>query len=151
MAPDLFIVDEFVLLEAVLLPGRTSEQVLTFLTSSPWHDVLLLEIVVERFDQMLEEGVYTVSRATPWPPTVIRPSARHLGRWRERFSPLLDQQVAIRGTAPASGLSHPSLVPLDHVGSERGVVAIVTPLAASATGAFTTLVTPEGFFNLIDE
>jgi hypothetical protein len=40
---------------------------------------------------------------------------------------------------------------LDAVAEQLEAVAIVTQLAASATGTSTRLVTPAGFFDLLDE
>jgi hypothetical protein len=150
---DRFLIDEFVLLRALLLPGRTDEQVLTFLMSSPWHGPIVTDIVVRRFEAMLEHGVLTVSDDEPWPPLLRRPNQEHVARWRESFASLFADVVDTSETTIEGRVapSHAELAMLDAVAEQLEAVAIVTQLAASATGTSTRLVTPAGFFDLLDE
>lgn len=151
MPRDAFLVDEMVLLRALLLPQRTDEQVLTFLMSSPWHEAVIADVVADRFDRMVERGVLTVSRDVPWPPAVLRPARAHVTNWLERFALLFDNVVDTSALHENELLSHPSLRILDGLAQHVGALAIVSSHADAATGAMTRLVTPSGLFDLLDE
>lgn len=150
--PDIYVLDDSVLIDAILDEDGASADVLRHLQSSPGERGLLPEVVAKRFLATMSGGMVITPASTLLSPPTITVRAHVVVGWIAAHSQLFDNAVprpTNRRTTDAS--LRPSLQEVVATAVEHGARHVISRLPSGSREVDgVAIISPMEFYDLID-